>query len=149
LQFHHEVADEKRGFRSLDIAIQWTRHPNESLCAFVNSWPVERGPHIRGFHRGVTHAIRRFGAAREIGADRALGLDEVCAGLTGIIALRIPEPQFLGSTRTHLGNQDVQGFVQRPVRLQLLNYLQTHPNEANVILEWIASRRPGASGCVQ
>ncbi|MBT9259984.1 MAG: DNA topoisomerase (ATP-hydrolyzing) subunit B [Clostridiales bacterium] len=121
----------------VEVALQWTQGYVESLFSFANTIrTVEGGTHEAGFKAGLTRAVqeygRRFGLLKN---GETLTGEDIREGLTGIISVKLPEPQFEGQTKTKLGNSDVRGVVESLVADGLLAYLEQQPQVARAIVE--------------
>jgi len=119
----------------VDVAMQYTDAYAETLLSFVNNIPtVEGGTHLTGFKAAQARAMNTY--AREFkflkNGDPALEGDDVREGLTAILSVKIPDPQFEGQTKTKLGNSEVKGLVDSLVYEQLHAYLEEHPRDAEI-----------------
>ena len=122
----------------VEVAIQYTDGFAESTHAFANNInTIDGGTHVTGFKAALTRAIneyaRRHGLLKE--NDPNLSGEDVREGLTAIISVMLPEPQFEGQTKTKLGNAEVAGIVQSIVYESFTSYLEEHPAIARRIIE--------------
>ena len=116
----------------LEIGMQYTSSYQETVYAFANNINTqEGGTHLAGFRSALTRVINQ--AAKAKGNDPFTG-DDVREGLTAIISVKLPNPQFEGQTKTKLGNGEVAGIVNSIVVEQLGSYLGEHPAETRMIL---------------
>ena len=121
----------------IDTAIQYNPGYLEHVFTYVNTInTIEGGTHLAGFRSALTRSIndyaRRQGLIKE--ADVALQGDDVREGLTAVLSLKLPEPQFEGQTKTKLGNPEVKGLVESVVGEELAEYFETHPADARKIV---------------
>ena len=122
---------------AVEVAMQYTDGYAESVYAFTNNIPnPEGGTHLVGFRTALTRAVnnyaRKFGYLKE--KDENLSGEDVREGLTAIISVRMPEPQFEGQTKAKLGNSIIRTFVDNAVYDALNTYLEEHPADARVML---------------
>ncbi|MCS7246113.1 MAG: DNA topoisomerase (ATP-hydrolyzing) subunit B [Thermomicrobium sp.] len=122
----------------VEVAIQYTDGFAESTHAFANNInTIDGGTHLTGFKAALTRAIneyaRRHGLLKE--GDPNLSGEDVREGLTAIISVMLPEPQFEGQTKTKLGNAEVAGIVQSIVYESFTSYLEDNPQIARRIIE--------------
>jgi DNA gyrase subunit B len=128
---------EKDGI-GVEIAMQYTDAYSESLYSFANNINThEGGTHLSGFRSALTRTINAYGKANKMIKDDKTGMtgDDIREGLTAIISVKVPDPQFEGQTKTKLGNSDVQGIVESVVNEQLAVYLEEHPSESRKFIE--------------
>ena len=130
----------------IDIVIQYTDAYNETIFSFANNInTVEGGTHLSGFKSAVTRTFNAYGrkTLKPAGKNGPKGKDktgltpsgdDVREGLTAIISIKVPEPQFEGQTKTKLGNSEVEGFVTQVVNEYLSAWLEEHPADAKRIL---------------
>ncbi|RLI83122.1 DNA topoisomerase (ATP-hydrolyzing) subunit B [Archaeoglobales archaeon] len=119
----------------VEVAIQFTDSDFENVLAFANNiHTIEGGTHISGFRSGLTRAINEYGR-KYVKKFKSLTGQDIREGLTAIISVRLPEPQFEGQTKTKLTNSDVKTIVESTVYLEMLKWLEKHPNEANLIID--------------
>ncbi|OLC28736.1 MAG: DNA gyrase subunit B [Armatimonadetes bacterium 13_1_40CM_64_14] len=126
------VVKEKDG-TEVECALQYNTSYIEHMLTYVNTIPTtEGGTHLAGFRTALTRAIndyaRRAGLLK--GDDPALSGDDVREGLTAVLSLKLPEPQFEGQTKTKLGNTEVKGLVESVVGDWLQEWFETHPGDA-------------------
>ena len=121
----------------MEIAMQYTDSYNESIHTFVNNISTaEGGTHLIGFRGGLTRTIndyaRKSGMIKE--GEEPLAGEDAREGLTAIVSLRVPEPQFEGQTKTKLGNSEIRGVVESALYEKLNIYLEENPKTASAII---------------
>lgn len=122
----------------VEIALQYNSSFSENVHSYVNNInTIEGGTHLAGFRRGLTRTLKKY--AEDSGATTKLKFDingdDFREGLTAIISVKVPEPQFEGQTKTKLGNSEVIGAVDQAVSTMLTNYLEENPKDAKVIVQ--------------
>jgi DNA gyrase subunit B len=122
----------------VEIALQYNSSFSENVHSYVNNInTIEGGTHLAGFRRGLTRTLKKY--AEDSGATSKLKFDisgdDFREGLTAIISVKVPEPQFEGQTKTKLGNSEVMGAVDQAVSLMLTNYLEENPKDAKTIVQ--------------
>ena len=130
----------------IEIALQWNESYAESVYAFANNInTIEGGTHLVGFKSALTRTLNAYAVTNNLlkkDGSEALQGDDVREGLTAIISIKIPEPQFEGQTKTKLGNSEVKGIVEALVNDKLAVYLEEHPPEARrIVLKSIEAAR--------
>ena len=121
----------------LEIALQYNTSYTENIFSFANSInTIEGGTHLSGFKAALTRTINAYAAANKLFKDLKNNFtgDDVREGLTAVISVRIPEPQFEGQTKTKLGNSEVKGMVETLVNEHLGSYLEENPSRAKKIV---------------
>jgi len=119
----------------VEVALQFTDTEFETLFAFANNiHTVEGGTHVSGFRAGLTRAINEYGKKNIKKFTPISGVD-VKEGLTAVISVKVPEPQFEGQTKTKLSNSDVKNVVESITYSNILKWLEEHPSEASKIIE--------------
>lgn len=122
---------------NVEIAIQYCDSFNEQLRAFANNiYNPEGGTHVVGFRTALTRVINDY--ARKSGLikekeDNLTG-DDVREGLTAVISVKLPDPQFEGQTKAKLGNPEIRTIVEKVLNEYLSYYLEENPNEAKKII---------------
>jgi DNA gyrase subunit B len=121
----------------VEVAMQWNDSYQENLLSFANNINThEGGTHLSGFRSALTRTLNAY--ARQTGQlkekDDNLQGEDVREGLTAIISVKVPEPQFEGQTKTKLGNPPVEGFVQAAVNKGLAAFLEENPQDAKQII---------------
>lgn len=127
-----------RDYIACEIAMQYNDSYSENLYSFANNINThEGGTHESGFKSALTRIIndyaRKMGFVKE--SESNLSGDDVREGLTAIISVKIPEPQFEGQTKTKLGNSEVRGIVESLFSEKLLQFLDENPAVARKIME--------------
>lgn len=123
---------------SVEVAFQYNDGEyNENLFSYVNNInTIEGGTHVSGFRRALTRVFRTYatknGLFDKVKMD--IGGDDFREGITAIISVKVPEPQFEGQTKTKLGNGEVQGITESVFGEQLEYFLEEHPKEARLII---------------
>ena len=119
-----------------DVAFQYNDSYSESVFSFVNNInTIEGGTHLVGFYTALTRAFNDYIKKKNLqkNGDKLTG-DDIREGLTAIISLKIPEPQFEGQTKTKLGNLDVKGVIDSIVYENLVMFLEENPNVGKAII---------------
>jgi len=129
----------------LEGALQYNDGYAETLYSFANNInTVEGGTHLSGFKSGLTRAINQYAKTKNLikGDEIAIAGDDVREGLTAVISVKVPNPQFEGQTKTKLGNSEVEGLVASATLDALAAYFEENPSVANKIIDKviIASR---------
>ena len=122
----------------VEIALQYNDTYAENVLAFANNInTVDGGTHLTGFRAALTTSLndwaRRAAVLKE--SDANLSGDDVREGLTAVISVKLPEPQFEGQTKAKLGNAEVKGQVQAALADGLGQYLDENPQDGRRILE--------------
>jgi DNA gyrase subunit B len=119
-----------------ELALQWNEGYSENIYPFANSInTIEGGTHLIGLKAALTRTVNSYAMANSLLKKDQEGLqgEDIREGLTAVISVKVPEPQFEGQTKTKLGNSDVKGFVEALVNEKLGAYFEEHPNEAKRI----------------
>ncbi len=125
----------------VEVSLQYHQGFNEVCFSYVNNIPTrEGGTHVVGFRTALTKAINRYIATHD-NLPKALKIkvegDDVREGLTSVISIRMPEPQFEGQTKTKLGNSEIKPLVESIVFEGLGRWFEEHPKEIKQILSKI------------
>ena len=130
-----ELTGAKEGIE-IEAALQWNEGYAESIFSFANNInTIEGGTHLTGFKGALTRTLNAYATAANIlKSGETLQGEDTREGLTGVISVKLPHPQFEGQTKTKLGNSDVRGYVEALVNEKLGEYLEEHPNEAKTIV---------------
>ncbi len=125
--------DESEG-TIVEFAMQYNDSTSENLLAFVNTInTIEGGTHVAGFRSALTKVINDFAKDKKISKDITLQGEDVREGLTAVLHVRHPNPQFEGQTKAKLGNSEVKGIVFSIVTKSLKRYFEEHPDVGTVI----------------
>ncbi len=131
-----------------EISIQYNDSYNESVYSFANNInTIEGGTHLIGFRTALTRSLNRYIASMAKGANKggkgakggksdtpSLSGEDLREGLTAVISVKIPQPEFEGQTKTKLGTSGVRGVVEGIVYQQLTNFLEENPRIAKPIV---------------
>lgn len=122
----------------VDIAIQYTDSYSENVYSFVNNInTIEGGTHLSGFKSALTRVLNDYakknGLVKE--SDIAITGEDIREGITAILSIKIPNPQFEGQTKTKLGNSEVRSIVDSITGEALSTYCEENPKVAKLILE--------------
>ncbi len=132
----YERVDEESGL-TLDLAIQYTDGFNENTLSFANNInTVEGGTHLSGFRAALTRVLNNYARKQNLYKqnDPTPSGEDIREGLTAVLAVKVPEPQFEGQTKTKLGNSEVGAFVETTINEGLGQYFEEHPSEAKKII---------------
>jgi DNA gyrase subunit B len=114
----------------VEIALQYTDTFNDTVMAFANNvFNPDGGSHMVGFRTALTRVINDYARKNSLLKEKEENLsgDDVREGLTAVILVKIPDPQFEGQTKNKLGNPEIRGYVERVVGEWLNYYLEEHP----------------------
>jgi len=119
---------------AIEIALQYNETYNESIFSFANNInTVEGGTHLVGFRTALTRTLNRYIASQAKNGKEtgeALSGEDAREGLTAVISVKLPQPEFEGQTKTKLGTSDVRGLVEGLLYEQLGSYLEENPGVA-------------------
>ncbi|PIN69203.1 DNA topoisomerase (ATP-hydrolyzing) subunit B [Candidatus Woesearchaeota archaeon CG11_big_fil_rev_8_21_14_0_20_57_5] len=134
------VEKEQDGIQ-VEAAMQYNDGYNEAVFSFANNINThEGGTHLTGFKSALTRVLNTFAEKYGNGkSETKLSSDDAREGLTAIISVRIPEPQFEGQTKTKLGNSNVKGIVDSLLYQELSTFFNEHPKDAKAIIEKVLS----------
>ncbi|NQT94683.1 MAG: hypothetical protein HQ559_18145, partial [Lentisphaerae bacterium] len=130
--------EKERDGIEVEIAIQYTDAYNENLSCFANNInTIEGGTHLSGFRSALTRTINSYARTNSLikGDKESMSGEDIREGITGIISVKLPSPQFEGQTKTKLGNSEVQGIVESVVNDELGTFLEEHPSVARRIID--------------
>jgi DNA gyrase subunit B len=120
---------------TVEVAIQYTTDYAETVFTFCNNINThEGGTHLSGFKTALTRCINNYAEKKGLLQGKKLSSEDVREGLTAIISIKIPQPQFEGQTKTKLGNSEVKGIVDSIVSENLSNYFEENPSVAKTII---------------
>jgi len=123
---------------AVDVALSYNTSYNEHIFSYVNNInTIEGGTHVAGFRRSITRVFKSYGDKNKLFEKAKVEItgDDFREGLSAIISVKVPEPQFEGQTKTKLGNNEVMGVVDVCVSRVLEAYLEEHPKEAKLIID--------------
>ncbi|CDZ74206.1 DNA gyrase subunit B [Peptoniphilus sp. ING2-D1G] len=136
--------DEEREKVVVEIALQYTDSYNETVLTFANNINTEEGgTHLSGLRSALTRTINEYGRKYNIIKEKEENLsgEDVREGLTAVISVKLPNPQFEGQTKAKLGNSEIRGIVDSVLSENLENFLEENPKIAKSILEKALSAR--------
>ncbi len=133
---HVEGHDETTNV-AVEVALNYNDSFNEHIYSYVNNInTIEGGTHVAGFRRALTRVFKSYGDKNGLFEKAKVEIegDDFREGLSAIISVKVPEPQFEGQTKTKLGNSEVSGVVDSTVSKVLDAYLEENPREAKNII---------------
>jgi len=128
----------ERGGVEIEIAMQYNDSYDEKLFSFANNINThEGGTHLIGFKAALTRTMNSYATANNLlkNVKVAISGEDLREGLTAVISVKIPQPQFEGQTKTKLGNSEVKGYVETLLNEKLATYLEENPQVAKRVLE--------------
>ncbi len=131
-----EGLDEKSNVM-VEVATMYNDSYTEHIYSYVNNInTIEGGTHVAGFRRALTRVFKHYGDKNGLFEKAKVSIegDDFREGLSAIISVKVPEPQFEGQTKTKLGNNEVMGVVDSTVSKVLEAYLEENPKEARNII---------------
>jgi DNA gyrase subunit B len=121
-----------------EVALQYNDGYSESVFSFANCVNTpEGGTHLTGFRSALTRVLNDYSHKNKLVKDDDPNLsgEDVREGLTAIVSVKLPEPQFEGQTKSKLGNIEMKSFVESVVTEELALYFEEHPDDARKIIE--------------
>jgi len=125
----------------IEVALQYNDGYAETVFSFANNINTkDGGTHLVGFKSALTRTINNYAASRSLlkGQKVELSGEDVREGLTAVVSVMLPTPQFEGQTKARLVNTEIKGLVEAAVNEGLAEYLEEHPSEAKRIIEKVA-----------
>ena len=121
----------------VEVALQYTDGYNENVFTYANNInTTEGGTHLSGFRSALTRAINTYAKGKKaIKEGESITGDDTREGLTAVISVKIPSPQFEGQTKTKLGNSEVEGLVASATLDSLTNFFEENPAIGNKIID--------------
>jgi DNA gyrase subunit B len=127
------------GTNPVEIAIQYNSTFTENILTYCNNVnTIEGGTHLSGFKSALTRTLNNYALRNSLIKPNdkiTLQGEDVREGITAIISVKVPEPQFEGQTKTKLGNSELRGIVETIVNEKLYEYLEETPSTAKAIIE--------------
>ena len=118
----------------LEVALQYNQGYVEKLFSFVNNInTIEGGTHVVGFRAALTRVVNDYIKKKKL-SDVRLASEDLKEGLTAILSIKVPEPQFEGQTKTKLGNSEVKSLADKITKSQLSAYFEENPKAAKLII---------------
>ncbi len=120
----------------VEVALRYNSGYQENVFTFVNNInTIEGGTHLSGFKTALTRILNNFGKQFFAGKEELkLSGEDVKEGLTAVVSVKVPEPQFEGQTKSKLGNSEIFGITMSVVNDELGKYLEAHPQVAKMII---------------
>lgn len=122
----------------VEVAMIYNTGYQEHLFSYVNNInTIEGGTHVAGFRRSITRVFKNYGEKEGMFEKAKVEIegDDFREGLSAIISVKVPEPQFEGQTKTKLGNNEVMGVVDSTLSRVLTAFLEENPKEAKTIIQ--------------
>ena len=129
--------DEKSNV-TVEVAMTYNAGYQEHLFSYVNNInTIEGGTHVAGFRRSITRVFKSYGEKQGMFDKAKVSIegDDFREGISAIISVKVPEPQFEGQTKTKLGNSEVMGIVDVTLSRVLEAYLEENPKDAKTIIQ--------------
>jgi len=128
---------EKEGV-DIEVAIQYNDGYDEKIFSFANNINThEGGTHLVGFKAALTRTMNTYASANNLlkNVKATISGDDLREGMTAVISVKVPDPQFEGQTKTKLGNSEIKGYVETLMNEKLAMFLEENPQVAKKILE--------------
>src|SRR5262249_26044304 len=122
----------------VEVALQYNESYAENVVSYCNNInTVEGGTHLTGFRTALTRTLNAYAKANvpQGKKDLAITGDDFREGLTAIVSVRVPDPQFEGQTKTKLGNGEIEGIVAKVVNDRLAEFLEKTPAAAKKVIQ--------------
>ena len=122
----------------VEVALQWNQGFSEQVLSFANDiYTDEGGMHLTGFREALTKVINDYGRKNNIIKEKDANVtgDDIKEGLTAIVSVKLPDPQFEGQTKAKLGSSYMRALTNKVVSRGMSEYLEEHPNQAKEIVK--------------
>ncbi|MFO0946937.1 MAG: DNA gyrase subunit B [Planctomycetota bacterium] len=130
--------DDEMGVVEVEVALQYNAGYSENVLSYCNNInTIDGGTHLSGFRNALTRTLNTYGKSNNLfkSADKTPTGEDFREGLTAVINVRVPNPQFGGQTKTKLGNADVEGIVQNICNEQFATFLEENPKTARKLID--------------
>ncbi|MFH1837402.1 MAG: DNA topoisomerase (ATP-hydrolyzing) subunit B [Candidatus Omnitrophota bacterium] len=118
----------------VEVAMQYNEGYAENVYSYANNiGTTEGGTHLTGFKSALTRTVKNYGKTRNIIKNELLAGDDTREGLTAVLSVKVPNPQFEGQTKTKLGNSEVEGIVEAAVNEMLGSFFEENPAVASQV----------------
>lgn len=138
-QLHEEIIyfEDKIDGMKVELSLQYAKDAyTDRIFAFANNINThEGGTHLTGLKTALTRVVNRYAEENNLLDDEKLTGEDIREGLTAVLSILVPEPQFEGQTKTKLGNSEARGAVETAVSKHLATYLNEHPSVAKGIVK--------------
>ncbi len=116
----------------LDVALMWTDAYTENISSFANTiHTIDGGVHLSSLKAAVTRVMNSYAKKENLlKGDLSVSGEDFREGLTAIISVKLPNPQFQSQTKNRLNNPEIEGFIEQSVYEQLTNFMEEHPADA-------------------
>ena len=120
----------------IEVALQWKAEDDVTVKSFANNiHTLEGGTHEEGLKTAITKAVNDFAKKRNLHSDISLTGDDIREGMTGVVSVRVREPQFEGQTKTKLGNTEMKSKVQVLINEEFPKWLAKNTADGRAIVE--------------
>jgi DNA gyrase subunit B len=122
----------------VEVAMQYNDGYQENLFSYVNNInTVEGGTHVSGFKAALTRTVNAYASSHDLlkSIKGSLSGEDIREGMTAVISVKVPDPQFEGQTKTKLGNNEVKGIVETVVNERLGEYFEENPSVTRKIID--------------
>jgi DNA gyrase subunit B len=138
--FYAKGEDKDEGGRTVEVevALQYNEQFNENVYTYVNNINThEGGTHLVGFRSALTRSLNSYAYKNNLVKENGVQLtgDDFREGLTAVVSVKVPEPQFEGQTKTKLGNSEIKSIVETIAGEQLATWLEENPSDARRIID--------------
>ncbi len=138
--FYAKGQDKDEAGRAVEVeaALQYNDQYNENVFTYVNNInTLEGGTHLVGFRTSLTRSLNSYAAKNNLVKEGGVQLtgDDFREGLTAVLSVKVPEPQFEGQTKTKLGNSEIKSIVETVVGEHLASWLEENPTDARRIID--------------
>ncbi|RMI01705.1 MAG: DNA topoisomerase (ATP-hydrolyzing) subunit B [Calditrichaeota bacterium] len=128
--------EEQRDDIQVEIAFEYNDSFSENIFTYCNNVnTIEGGTHLSGFKSALTRTLNAYGSKNNLLKNITLQGEDTREGLTAIVSVKVPEPQFEGQTKTKLGNGEVKGIVESIVNEKLAEFLEQNPSVGRKIID--------------
>lgn len=122
----------------VEVAFQYNKSYRENIRSYVNNInTIEGGTHVNGFRRAITHVLKKYGDNLDLfnKAKVKISSEDFREGLSAVVSVKVPDPQFKGQTKGELGNSEVTTIVSACVREALEHFLEENPSAAKLLMD--------------
>lgn len=122
----------------IELSLQYNTSYTETLLTYVNNInTIEGGTHLAGFKSALTRSLNKYATKNQLtkNKDTSFGGEDVREGLTAVLSIKVPEPQFEGQTKTKLGNGEIKGICDSVITEGLSGFLEQNPDIGKIIIQ--------------